>query len=141
MQDRRARLQRNLRPRIDQLVPAGIDPKLRLEVRSIRPSLRTEWNEWMRLQWVIELTQREAQYFDQSGDNAKRPADYYFRGGCTLIVDAHTGQVRYSIKKRLDAARRERQRTFVLEGLNESPAATYFRHAIEEERYAMLHRR
>src|SRR5262249_23262978 len=137
MEDRRAALHRYLRPKIDQAVLSGIDPALPFEVHSIRPSLRTEWNEWTRLQWVIELTQRERQFFDGSlARNGNRPADYYFRGGCTLIVDAHTGEIRYSIKKRLDAVRRERQRAFVLDDLNESLGATYFRKEIEEERFA-----
>ena len=41
--------------------------------------------------------------------------DYYFRGGCTLLVDAETGKVRYSIKKPLDDARKERQRRYLLD--------------------------
>jgi hypothetical protein len=142
MEEKRGALHNYLAPKIDQAVLSGIDPKLPFEVHSIRPSLRNEWSGWSRLQWVIELTQREAQYFDPSASrNGARPRpDYYFRGGCTLIVDAETGIVRYSIKKRLDDTRRARQRTFVLEDANENLAATYLRDALEEEPFAMLHR-
>ena len=60
-----------------------------------------------------------------------------------MIVDAETGVIRYSIKKRLDAARRrDRQRQFMLEDGNESLAATYFGGIGQErgEPFATLHR-
>ena len=112
-------------------VLSGIDPALKFEVHSIRPSLRVDWDEQPHLQWVIELTQRIPQ---EEG--------FRFRGGCTLLVDAGTGKVRYSIKKPLDDARRERQRRYVLEQANESLTATYFGSLIAEGRepFAMLHR-
>ena len=71
-----------------------------------------------------------------------RQPDYYFRGGCTLVVDAETGKVRYSVKKRLNEARRERQRRYLLEEGNESLAATYFGGVGRDtsEPFAMLHR-
>jgi hypothetical protein len=138
MERKRAALHRYLKPKIDQAVLNGIDPRIDFEVHSIRPSLRTEWNGWSRLQWVIELTQREAQWYDGQARRNGATADYYFRGGCTLIVDAETGEVRYSIKKRLDTERRERQRSFVLG--DEGFAATYFRKERSEEQFAALHR-
>jgi hypothetical protein len=112
-------------------VLSGIDPSLKFEVHSIRPSLRIDWDEQPRLQWVIELTQRIPQ---EEG--------FRFRGGCTLLVDAATGKVRYSIKKPLDEARKERQRRYLLEQANESLTATYFGPLIAEGRepFAMLHR-
>jgi hypothetical protein len=140
MEKERGALHNYLAPKIDQAVLSGIDPAMPFEVHSIRPSLRNEWSGWSRLQWVIELTQREGQYFDPNARlNGAKP-DYYFRGGCTLIVDAETGTVRYSIKKRLDEVRRARQRTYVLEDANENLAATYFRDVVKGEPFAMLHR-
>jgi hypothetical protein len=90
---------------------------------------------------VIELTQRIPQYVDAE-DARERKADYYFRGGCTLLVDAETGKVRYSVKKKLDKERRERQRRYLLEEANQSLAATYFGGVADEvkEPFAMLHR-
>ncbi len=110
-------------------VLSGIDPSLKFEVHSIRPSLRIDWDERPQLQWVIELTQRIQ---EDEGE--------WFRGGCTLLVDAETGQVRYSIKKPLNARRKERQREFLTEQANESLAATYFRKTMTKEPFAMLHR-
>jgi PAS domain-containing protein len=59
-----------------------------------------------------------------------------------LILDADTGKVRYSVKKPLTDARKERQRRFLLEEGNESLAATYFGDTTTEgdEPFAMLHR-
>jgi hypothetical protein len=50
--------------------------------------------------------------------------------------------VRYSIKKRLDDDRRERQRRYLVEEGNQSLAATYFGDVTTQDRepFAMLHR-
>ena len=122
---------------------SGIDPGLKFEVHSIRPSIRTDWEGRRRFQWVIDLTQRIPQYLDPKQRKKKDAApDYYFRGGCTLLVDAETGKVRYSIQKRLDDDRRERQRRYLVDEGNESLAATYFGGVASErnEPFAMLHR-
>jgi AAA ATPase-like protein len=121
----------------DSAVLSGIDPALVYEVHSIRPSVRTDWNGQSRFQWVVELTQRIPQ-----GGNGGRP-DYYFRGGCTLLVDAEVGKVRYSIKKPLDDEERmELQRRYLQDDANESLAATYLGDGMIEgvEPFAMLHR-
>ena len=123
-------------------IPRGLQPDRKIEVHSIRPSSRIDCEGRPLFQWVIELTQRVPQYVD--GGPARRDGrpDYYFRGGCTLMVDAETGKVRYSINKPLDPARRERQRAYLLGEGNGSLAATYFG-GVGRERYepfAMLHR-
>ena len=106
-------------------------------MHSIRPSLRIDWNGQPRLQWVIELTQRIPQYVDPAARRHGAAPDYYFRGGCTLLVDAETGKVRYSIKKPLDDARKERQRRYLLDEGNESLAATYFGDAMHGRKRAL----
>jgi hypothetical protein len=124
-------------------VTSGIDPARLFEVHSLRPSFRTDWEGRPRFQWIIELTQRVPEFADADGSPGRdREPDYYFRGGCTLVVDAETGKVRYSIKKRLDEDRRERQRRYLLEDGNETLAATYFGGVGQEhqEPFAMLHR-
>ena len=144
MRTKRAELHAHLEEKmdVDSAILSEIDPKLKFEVHSIRPSLRTDWNEQPRLQWVIELTQRIPQYADPAAEGTSAAPDYYFRGGCTLLVDADTGKVRYSVKKPLNDARKERQRRYLLEEGNESLAATYFGDAMTEgnEPFAMLHR-
>jgi hypothetical protein len=68
--------------------------------------------------------------------------DYYFQGGSTLIVDALTGKVRYSIRKPLNEARKARQHRYFLEEASQDLAATYFGRVVSEdnEPFAMLHR-
>jgi hypothetical protein len=118
---------------------SGIDPKNTFEVHSIRPSIRTDVEGARRFQWNIELTQRLPQFIDPF--EAREP-DYFFRGGCTLVVDAETGKVRYSIRKPLNERRKARQLRYFLEEGNESLAATYFGGIASEnaEPFAMLHR-
>ncbi len=143
MQERRAALHDYLKPKLsrESVVLSGIDPELPFEVHSLRPSIRLDWRGKPTFQWVIELTQRIPQYFDEA-DRAAAAPDYYFRGGCTLLVDAQTGKVRYSIKKKLDEARKDRQRRYFLDEGNRSLAATYFGRVGTDERepFAMLHR-
>jgi hypothetical protein len=144
MREKRAELHGHIEHQVDRenAVLSGIDPALKFEVHSIRPSMRIDWDEQPRLQWVIGLTQRIEQYLDPAAARNGAMPDYYFRGGCTLLVDGETGQVRYSIKKPLDEARKERQRRYLVEERNESLAATYFRGVWTEgnEPFAMLHR-
>jgi hypothetical protein len=100
-----------------------------------------DWEGRPRFRWIIELTQRIPQYADAEAEREHHPA-FYFRGGCTLVVDAETGRVQYSIRKPLDDARRERQRHFMLEQGDENLGATYFG-GVETDRkepFAMLHR-
>ena len=143
--ERRAALHAYLRPKLstESVLLSGIDPELTFEVHSLRPSIRMDWEGKPTFQWVIELTQRIPQYLYQNSENQKDDTpDYYFRGGCTLLVDAQTGKVRYSIQKRLDDARKDRQRRYFLDEGNRTLAATYFGGAVSErlEPFAALHR-
>ena len=144
MHERRAALHQYLRPRLsrESVVLSGIDPDLGFEVHSLRPSIRLDWWGKPTFQWVIELTQRIPQYFDEAERTTGAAPDYYFRGGCTLVVDAQTGKVRYSIKKKLDEARKARQRHYFLDEGNRTLAATYFGRVASDDRepFAMLHR-
>jgi hypothetical protein len=139
---KRAALHEYLRRQFDgKQAIAGIDPTLPFEVHSIRPSLRADAQGKPQYQWIIELTQRIAQWIDPEHDKDAM-ADYYFRGGCTVLVEADTGKVRYTIRKRLDDTRKERQRAYFMETGNESLAATYFGGLAREdnEPFAVLHR-
>jgi hypothetical protein len=144
MHERRAALHEYLKPRVsrESVVLSGIDPDLGFEVHSLRPSIRLDWWGKPTFQWVIELTQRIPQYFDDADRTTGATPDYYFRGGCTLVVDAQTGKVRYSIKKKLDEARKARQRAYSLDEGNRTLAATYFGRLASDDRepFAMLHR-
>jgi hypothetical protein len=118
----------------------GIDRTRPFEVHSIRPSVSTELNGRSRFQWVIELTQRIPEYVDPGQRDGG--ADFYFRGGCTLLVDADTGKLRYNINKPLDDDRKQRQRAYLLDQGDESLKAIYFGGVRREsaEPFAALHR-
>jgi hypothetical protein len=139
----RAALQAYLRRKLAKTPDAisGIRSDLKLEVHSIRPSMRMDWEGRPWFQWVVELTQRVPQFIDPEDGAREAKPDYYVRGGCTLLIDAVTGKVRYTIRKTLDDARIERQRRFILGQAGESLAATYFgNRAVDDEPFAMLHR-
>jgi hypothetical protein len=141
----RAELHEYLEPKIEEASAAflgGINPGYKFEVHSLRPSTSVDWNEQRRFQWVIELTQRVPKWSDPEAEKAGEEPEFYFRGGCTLLVDAETGEVRYSITKLLHEAREKAQRKFVLGEEDQGLAATYFGRVSGEERepFAMVHR-
>jgi hypothetical protein len=96
----------------------------------------------IRSQIVISLLQKRKLPLDparpRSEDN-----EFTLRGGCTLILDLDTMDLRYAVKKPIDDERRiERQRTY-LQGRWGDPSerAVYFgsRLDAEEEPFALLH--
>jgi hypothetical protein len=138
----RLKLHSHLKKRAKNMKLSLIDPHIPFEVHSLRPSQRVDLEGQAHFQWIIEITQRKPEKLepDLTGENDVE-ADYYFRGGVTLLVDAETGGVRYGIYKRLDDdERRQRQRRFVTEVRNQSLYATYFQDAPMQEPFAILHR-
>jgi hypothetical protein len=97
------------------------------EVHSLRPCRRIGPDGQERADVVVEIVQRRKAFFDltrqqqlEKGDVAWEDAkqDFYFRGGCTLIIDPETGDIRYCVRKsilqedRLNGERRFRQGQF-----------------------------
>jgi hypothetical protein len=97
------------------------------EVHSMRPCRRIGPDGQERIDVVVEIVQRRKAFFDpaqqqklESGALAweKANQDFFFRGGCTLVIDPATGNVRYCVRKsivseeRLDQERRFRQGQF-----------------------------
>ena len=70
------------------------------------------------------------------------PPDFWFRGGCTLLVNVETGKIRYCIRKSvLSNDRLNRQREFLGDPPTTSLRATYFGDCESgREPFAMLHR-
>ena len=76
-----------------------------IEVHSARPALRRTLDGSVRTDLVIEITQRRRGYFDpdvqkeqdtRNLPSAKRKdADFWFRTGCTAIVDLTSGELRW----------------------------------------------
>ncbi len=119
-----------------------------LEVHSVRTAERQGPEGASRRDLVIELTQRRRGYFDperqrrvDAGAEAPGEGDFTFRGGCTLIVDAGSGQVRYAVAKSIRSDRRLRHNRRFFESFAGSLNATYFGAGLRsDEPFALLHR-
>jgi hypothetical protein len=92
------------------------------EVHSFRPCRRIGPDGQELTDLIVEIVQRRRAFFDktvqqkvdagQTRYDAVRP-DFYFRGGCTLIIDPETGDIRYCIRKSIRSVDRlERERQF-----------------------------
>jgi hypothetical protein len=122
------------------------------EVHSVRPARRATPDGDTVTDLVIEITQRRRAYLDPAvqakvdGKEMKNPPkpDFWFRGGCTVIVDLEKREVRYSIGKSVTSASRlEAQRRYSTGASDGSLGATYFgdpRLRKEAEPFAFLHR-
>jgi len=78
----------------------------------------------------------------ESGGGDDFKCDFWFRGGCTLLISARTGAVRYVIRKSVkDQIRLDRQRRFMSAPEAISLRATYFGGSVADvaEPFAMLH--
>jgi hypothetical protein len=97
------------------------------EVHSLRPCRRIGPDGQQRTDAVVELVQKRKGFFDPDDQKAvdegkiafaEAKQDFYFRGGCTLVIDPKTGVIRYCIRKsiwsesRLNQERRFRQGDF-----------------------------
>ncbi|HEX4961613.1 MAG TPA: hypothetical protein VF173_12290 [Thermoanaerobaculia bacterium] len=124
----------------------------KFEVHSVRPARRQGPDGQALNDLVIEITQKRRAYLDadfqQRVDAAPMdsppPEDFWFRGGCTLLVDLESREVRYCIGKGiLSPSRLEAQRAFFGGPADGSLRATYFgdpRRQPRAEPFAMLHR-
>lgn len=132
-------------------------------IYAIRPARRIGPDGQFIRELVIEILQRRRGAFDpaqqaaadaqQTADDANhakkegQPAkssepDFWYRGGCTLLINAETGKVRYCIKKDIkDDGRLSRQRAYQGSPDEVSLRVTYFGRPVEcEEPFALLHR-
>jgi hypothetical protein len=136
-----------------------------LEIHSVRPAFRIGPDGRTVTELVIEMTQRRRGYLDvkmqervDSGQQKNLPeADFIMRGGCTLLVDPRTAEVRYCIYKDiLSKNRLDRMREYLIKGSVPSlraayygnPGQEYYRQHIAQETgrgggiepFALLHR-
>jgi len=128
----------------------------KFEIHSLRPCCRVGPDGQQRVDLVAEIVQRRAGYFDpkvqeqvEAGAGKKKNVtqpwaftdreakdlkrkrapepDFWFRGGCTLVIDPETGEIRYCIRKSaLNDGRLDQQRRFERAGALPSLAATYY---------------
>jgi len=124
-----------------------------LEVHSVRAARRTHQDGRTILDLVVELVQRRRGYLDAAkqkkaddqvaGAKFEKP-DFKMRGGCTLLINGETGEIRYCILKGIRSeGRLARQRDFASDTGGLSLRATYSTPtpgAEIREPFAMLHR-
>jgi hypothetical protein len=121
------------------------------EVHSVRPARRLGPDGDTLTDLVIEITQKRRGYVDceiqekvDAGKMKPPPHDFWFRGGCTILINLESRQVRYSIGKAITSqVRLEDQRMYLRSAPDGSLALTYFgdpRHREEAEPFALLHR-
>jgi len=127
-------------------------PNAKFEVHSLRPARRVGPDGQLLVELVIEITQQKSGYFDPAiqdqvdnkGMSSPPPADFIFRGGCTLLVDPITEKVRYCITKNiLSDGRLARQRSYTTGDTDNSLRAVYFGSVNQsglKEPFAFLHR-
>jgi hypothetical protein len=136
-------------------VARGKDGLPSLEVHSVRSARRPLQNGRTILDLVVEMTQRRWGFFDPDRQAAAeklpptakewqgefRP-DFKLRGGCTLLINSESGEVRYCVVKSiLSPARLARQRAFLSGGPGASLRAAYSpSEGRAVEPFALLHR-
>src|SRR5690606_27200421 len=84
-----------------------------VEIHSVRPTRRLGPDGQALTELVIEMTQRRRGYLnaedqkkvDEGLIDPPEP-DFIMRGGCTLLVDPSTGQVRYCVYKNITSENR-----------------------------------
>jgi hypothetical protein len=121
-----------------------------LDVQSVRTTRRIGPDGEDLPQLVVEIVQERRGFSDRalqveadsdSSGRGSRGSDFIFRGGCTLVIDLHSRQIRYIVSKDIEsAARLEAQRRFLFERDSESLGATYFALGSRDEPFAFLHR-
>lgn len=132
----------------------GLSPEReggKFEVHWVRPARRIGPQGQQVVELVVEITQRQPLFY-RDGRLVEEPswtaapgqdADFWFRGGCTLLINPESGEVRYVIAKRIDdGARLARQKQYLGRSLG-SLRTAYFcltGRLEETEAFAMLHR-
>ena len=110
----------------------------RLEVHSVRPAVRVGRDNKTMVELIIEMTQRRRGYYKKNiqlkmdrGDSKVVTPDFIFRGGCTLILDVNTAEVKYCVYKKIfdeedNDSRLERMRKTMTGEFDQSLRSTYF---------------
>ena len=128
-------------------VPAGLKTKEGgvgiFEVHSARPARRAGPDGDSIHQLILTITQRRRLPIDPTRDISDENG-FWFRGGCTVILDLDTLELQYAIRKRITSHNRlDRQREFLQGSVGASLRATYFSDPMREpnaEPFAFLHR-
>lgn len=105
----------------------------KFEIHSLRPVRRIGPGNQLLVDLLVEITQKRPGYLDQDSpdwvdDADPENVDFWFRGGCTLLIDMKTSKIRYCIYKNMEEQERyQRQRDYYKGYWNDlSLRATYF---------------
>lgn len=112
----------------------GVDLSKTFEVHSIRPLRRVGPDGQERMDVLVEITQRRPGSLEEGGEWGEIPKlrkyehDFWFRGGCTLIIDRITGRIRYCVYRDINSYDRYLRHAAHLRRLigSGSLGATYF---------------
>jgi len=119
----------------------GHDGQVKFEVSNLVPAQRVGPDGNLLNQMFISITQQRQVHMDPTDENSPT---FPFRGGCTLILNLDTHQLRYRIVKPImDTARMQRELAHIQESGSGSLRATYFsqfKGGVEKEPFAQLHR-
>ncbi len=97
------------------------DERIRLEIQSIRPTIRLRADGRSKMELLVVLTQRlRSDLLDEVGKPMfapdGTPLQFWQRGGCTLIIDPELGGVTYAVSKRLTSEFRTQNQMKFLRG-------------------------
>jgi hypothetical protein len=152
-----AQLHEHLKPRLSRATDAyellGLDPRVdagKFEVHSLRPARRIGPDGQQVVELIVEITQRLPVFFRDGRAEAEwnwlpgpgKDAGFWFRGGCTLLLNPETADVRYVIAKRITNQARFRRQSDYVARAGGSLRATYFgvsKRLEETEAFALLH--
>jgi hypothetical protein len=140
--------------------------RYKFEVHSFRGSQRVAPDGTLVNRVIVSITQKRLVPFEEEATDPSKPAPatanyeeqvddskveeeledsdptkFVFRGGCTLIFDLNSLQLKYVIKKLIDDSdgRLKRQRAYRTGEAGASLRATYFGQAQKNEPFALLH--
>jgi hypothetical protein len=117
------------------------DGRPEVEVHSVRPARRIGPDGQVIVELVVEITQKREELMRPSD---RKSGCFPFRGGCTLLIDQESGEIRYCVAKSiLSDTRLQRQREYMDAPAGFSLYATYFgreRKLAAREPFALLHR-
>jgi hypothetical protein len=133
-------------------IPRDSDGHAAFEIHSLRPCTRIGPDGQERLDILVAIVQRRMAFFDKERqENLERKVkagnvkwhtvqpDYFFCGGATVIIDPSTGEVRFTIRKRVDDNNRlEEERAFRLDAAIAADQSIYF-DAPYDNPFARLH--
>jgi hypothetical protein len=120
------------KPRLDYKIGKFTGELRRIEVHSVRPARRVGPDGNIRSDLIVEITQ---------SFRLSDPPGVRFRGGCTLLIDLATAEVRYMVRKRVDQSGRLETQLDLRPAAAGGLRANYFAdESAPREPFAMMHR-